>query len=277
MTHRFVFVGGLHRSGTTIVTNCIAEHPQISGFKDTGEREDEGQFLQSVYPTAGTYGGPGRFGFAPEAHITEGSALVTEANAQRMFEEWSRYWDTTKPVLLEKSPPNLIRNRFLQAMFPESWFVVVTRHPVAVSYATWTRRPRKTRLDSLFEHWVVCHERFEGDLPHLKRVLVVPYELFVGDPESWLRRIYGFLELEHHPNELPIKQDTNERYFASWRELRSQRGLSRDALRAARARRAAERLDERARRFGYSFDDLELIGPAPALEVAGPSGRTAAS
>jgi hypothetical protein len=262
---RFVFVGGLHRSGTTIVTNCIAEHPAISGFKDTGEREDEGQFLQSVYPTAGVYGGPGRFGFSPEAHLTEASPLVTEANGDRMYEEWSRHWDTSRPVLLEKSPPNLIRNRFLQALFPNSWFVVVVRHPIAVSYATYTRRPKKTRLDSLFEHWVICHERFEQDLPVLRRVLVVPYERFVGDPDAWLGRIYRFLELEEHPNALAIKQDTNERYFEMWNELRNQHGIGPQGWRATKARRRASQLEGRARRFGYSFEDLDLIGPAPAL------------
>ena len=45
-----VFVGGLHRSGTSLVHRCLASHPAVSGFSDTGVPEDEGQHLQTVYP-----------------------------------------------------------------------------------------------------------------------------------------------------------------------------------------------------------------------------------
>lgn len=267
--HRFVFVGGLHRSGTTIVTNCLAEHPAISGFHDTGAREDEGQFLQSVYPTAGEYGGPGRFGFDARAHLTEASSLVTPANAARMLDEWSAYWSLDRPVLLEKSPPNIIRNRFLQALFPQSWFVVVVRHPVAVSFATYTRRPKKTELHSLFEHWAVCHDELEADLPHIRRSLVVPYERFVVDPDGWLARLYEFLELEPHARTLEIKRATNDPYFESWRAVQAQRGIGPQASRAKKAREAAAALEPRVRRWGYSFEDLALDAPITAVGAAG--------
>jgi hypothetical protein len=74
--HRFVFIGGLHRSGTTLLARCLAEHPEVSGFSGTRALEDEGQHLQNVYQPGRAYGGPGRFGFDPEAHLTETSSLV---------------------------------------------------------------------------------------------------------------------------------------------------------------------------------------------------------
>ncbi len=57
----FVFVGGLHRSGTSLVSRAIASHPEVSAFADTGVPEDESQHLQSVFPPAIRYGAPGNF------------------------------------------------------------------------------------------------------------------------------------------------------------------------------------------------------------------------
>jgi Sulfotransferase family len=264
--HRFLFVCGLHRSGTTIVTNALREHPEISGFRDTGEREDEGQFLQSVYPRAGAFGGPGRFAFAAEAHVTEASPLATPENGRRMFDEWSRHWDLARPVLMEKSPPNLLKARFLQALFPTSWFLVVTRHPVGVTYATFSRRPKRTKFLDVMEHWVHAHELFEGDLPHLERVLVLPFESFVADPDAALAGVHEFVGVTPEGNRLAVRRDTNDPYFASWRELVGRRWAGR------RARALAARLEPRVRRFGYSFEDLDLVGPAPALATAGTAG-----
>lgn len=103
--HRILFIGGLHRSGTTPVAGVIAQHPAVSRFQGTGAHEDEGQHLQDVYPTAAAQGGPGRFALDGRAHLTESSALVSEDNRRRLWNAWSQHWDLTSPVLLGKVAP----------------------------------------------------------------------------------------------------------------------------------------------------------------------------
>ena len=244
--HRFVFLAGLHRSGTTLLARLLAAHPQISGFSGTGAPADEGQHLQSVYPSDHEYGRPGRFGFAPEMHLTESSPLVSGESARRLWEEWAPHWDLSRPLLLEKSPPNLLKTRFLQALYPESSFVVIVRHPIPVSIPTAKWRGTR-RFDRLLDHWLLCHRLFEADREHLDRVHVLHYEELVRDPAAVLRSIFEFLELEPIPPSEPVDGGANEKYFRRWKELK------RDPRMRAYLDLVSLWYERRVRRYGYSL------------------------
>ncbi len=242
--HRFVFLAGLHRSGTTLLARLLAAHPEVSGFSDTGVPADEGQHLQSVYPAAQVWGGPGRFGFAPEAHFTEVQA--SPGKAQQLFAEWSPHWDLARPVLLEKSPPNLLKTRFLQALFPGSAFVVIIRHPIPVSIPTARWRGTR-RYDRMFAHWLRCHALFEADREQLERVHVLTYERLVRDPEVVLRETFEFLELDPIPPSEPVEGGANEKYFGQWHEMK------RDLRMRAYLDLVSMRYERGVRRYGYSL------------------------
>jgi sulfotransferase family protein len=254
--HRHVFVTGLHRSGTSLLAGLIARHPEVSAFSDTGVPEDEGQLLQTVYPRGKDHGGPGRFGFADEQHITEDSPLATASSRRALWEQWSPHWDLDRPVLLEKSPPHLTKTRFLQALFPGARFVVVTRHPIAVACAT--QKWSATRPDQLIRHWVRCHETFASDRPHLEHVHVLRYEDLVAHPDAKMAGVWSFLELSPMASGMALRQGINERYFAEWRARR------RNPARSIYLE-AVERIwDRRVRRWGYS-----LRRPAEATGTIG--------
>jgi hypothetical protein len=228
---------------------CLRDHPLISGFKDTGVPEDEGQHLQSVYPPAYVYGGAGRFGFQTVAHLTEMSPLVSGANREKLFNEWSRYWDTAKPLLLEKSPPNLIRTRFLQSLFPDSYFIIVLRHPVAVTLSTLKWGKRRT-THSLIKHWLVCHELFQEDCKYLNNLFVLKYEGLVKQPGHYLSRIFDFLGIENYPTRQIMRSDINEHYFNLWRKRQN------NPLSGYYINYIVNLYEERVNRFGYSLLDL---------------------
>lgn len=249
--HRFLFIAGLHRSGTSIVHRCLRDHPQVSGFMETGAPEDEGQHLQTVFPPARHFGGPGRFGWHPGAHQTE--AEVSPGAAEQLWREWSPHWQLDRMVLAEKSPPNLLRMRFLQRCFPASYFVVVTRHPVATAYATraFTRRRfRKWRHRSIgthLRHWFHCHRIFETDRAHVRNLMVLRYEDFAADPQGALGRVAAFVGIQPGEARPQVRTGTNDKYFGAWRrDLGAWWG-------GARLRRSAEALEAQAASYGYSL------------------------
>ena len=255
--HRLVFVGGLHRSGTTPLTRALAAHPQISGFADTGVEEDEGQHLQDVYPPARAHGGPGRFALAPAAHLTEASPLLTPDTATRLLDQWRPHWDLSRPVLVEKSPPNLLMSRFLQGAFPDARFVMVVRHPAIVSLST-RKWARLRSLGALLEHWFAAHRTFESDAAHLRHLLVVKYEQLVADPAGALAGIAGFLELDGELPAAGIDTRRSATYERQWAELGSGGPWRRERFRSL-----CRRYEAAAAHFGYSLVDLDRADPFP--------------
>jgi hypothetical protein len=191
--YKYVFVCGLARSGTSVLGRNIARLENCTGFANTGAGSDEGQFLQDVYPIAAVYGGAGRFGFDPRAHRTENSELLTPKNVARLRASWHAYWDRSKTICVEKTPGNLLMTRFLQAAFPNSYFVVIRRHPVPVSMSTQRWKINVTSLRSLFNHWLHCHKLFEEDERYLKHVYKVRYEDYVEDPDRYHQEIARFI------------------------------------------------------------------------------------
>jgi hypothetical protein len=251
--HKYIFVIGLHKSGTSIFTNSLKEHPLISGFHNTGFPEDEGQFLQTVFPAAKVYGGPGIFGFNKAMHYTEKSSVLTPENSNKLIKEWSSYWDLSKPFLLEKSPPNLLKTRFLQQIFPNSYFIVITRHPLAVSYAT--QKWSKTSIDSLIKHWYTCYKIFSEDEMHLKNVLHIRYEDVVLGSVETIKNISEFLKIDGFTIDKEFDIKVNDNYMKPWNDEINHLGRVSKAF----VKFKYSKIERFINKFGYSlFGELYL-------------------
>ncbi len=221
---KFIFVCGLHRSGTSLFTKIIQHHPDISGFENTGVLKDEGQYLQTVYLPERDLGWAGSFGFSKGAHLTEDSRLVSDYNRDKLLRQWSNYWDASKEYLVEKTPSNLIKTRFLKALFPNSYFIIIRRHPVATCMAT--RKWSLSSMNALLKHWICCYDLWDEDKKHLDNYVEIKYEDFIVEPVKTLQSVFKLCKLNNVPdlekilNNYNLSSQVNEKYFDEWNKMK---------------------------------------------------------
>lgn len=178
---RIVFVLGLPRSGTTLVEQILAAHPQVCPGGES--------------PTLGLL-----------AH--EAAALERPPAARELADLGQRYLAALPAAsrgavrVTDKMPLNFRYLGLLQAALPGARIVHCRRdvRDVAVScFATDFIDPAlgfATRMD-----WIADYVRFYEDimarwLPRLELpVLELPYEALVRSPERWIRRLIEFAGL----------------------------------------------------------------------------------
>ena len=248
--YKYVFVCGLHRSGTSVLANNIGRLEHCTGFKNTpASVPDEGQNLQDVYPFEAEYGGPGRFGLDPRAHLTERSDLLTPEKVAKLRASWHFYWDKSKTIFVEKTPGNLLMTRFLQAAFPNSYFIVIKRHPIPVCMGTpKLGQASATSLHNLFEHWLHCHQLFEEDKKHLKHVYELTYEDYIEDPGRYHQEIAAFMGTTVPKTALKeVNADRSKKYFDRWSTLLT------NSFFKYYYQYIAEKYDRRFVKYGYSL------------------------
>jgi len=208
-----LYLGGPHRGGTTILWECLREHPDMADFgktDTTGVDLSEGIFLQDVYPSFGIgaevlqadwklrRGGLGQYALLPEhrIHLNETYKRMNPMGQERLFNRFGYFWNLTKPVLLEKSPPNCVISRFLQAVTnlnvpgglsvtldpnnedkprfegqSKASFVFINRHPFAnaMSHQAWGSC-KNMPFGLLIANWVQLNEYMHADIPFLQKV-----------------------------------------------------------------------------------------------------------
>ena len=201
-----VFVISPPRAGSTLLQRMMGAHAEVFTHPEP--------HLISPIAHLGVYGNVDK---APYDHINAAEALKAfiedlpngeqdYLDALRSYTDtlYGRMLSTSEcSYFLDKTPANALVLQFLERLYPDAKYVVLTRHPLAVfsSYANsffngdWQAAHE---FNPILERYVPAMARFIRERP--VPLLHVAYEDLVMEPESQLERVFAFLGLEHDPS-----------------------------------------------------------------------------
>jgi hypothetical protein len=187
---KWVFIVGCYNSGTTLL------HQLLGGHQDCGSMPTEGQYYTTELLVPRNVGLPRLWAIEPERfHLTEQSR--PRIHVSRLKRQWAAYYnDPHRRVLLEKTPVNAARMRWLQEHFENAHFIAIVRNGYAV--AEGIRRKAGHGLDLAARQWARSNEIMLEDLPKIRKHMLVRYERLTEAPNEILREMLEFLQLEAH-------------------------------------------------------------------------------
>lgn len=182
----WVFILGVNNSGTTVFARLLQQHPEVRGLPK------EGQLLSDAFPRP-RFNGVGRlWSLRPDLfHWTEEHDPSPAARARY---DWLPHFPRGRGLLLEKSPPNTLRSRWLQRYFSPARFLGIVRSPYATCEGI--RRRIGCEIADAARHWTASMEFMLSDMEHLERCLWFRYEDLTAEPERYLDQMERFLGLE---------------------------------------------------------------------------------
>jgi len=191
---KWVFIVGCYNSGTTLLSELLSAHEQISTLPT------EGHFLTNEFVKDYEVGIPRMWAEREELfRLTEKDE---GPDHERIKNEWRIRLNLKKPIFLEKSPPNTPRVRWLQEHFKPAYFIVIVRNGYAVSEGIYRKAdPKHLKnswpIDMCARQWRRSYEILHEDEPYLSNVLWVKYEDLTKNSIHELNRICNFIGINH--------------------------------------------------------------------------------
>ena len=211
-----VFIVGMPRSGSTLIEQILASHPDVAaaGEMDAFER------------LTATRLGP---------RFPDGLPELTADDLQHLGQAYlgavhrEARLDGGRPVrrVTDKMPSNFVYAGLIHLVFPRARIIYARRDPVDTCMSCFTKlfsesQPFAWDLGELGRYWRAC----EAHMDHWRRILPpeiyleVDYEAVVEDLEGQARRILAHCGVDWHPACLEFHRATRPVRTASWAQVR---------------------------------------------------------
>ena len=174
--NQYLFILSPPFCGSTLLTEILSTSKNVSCNNNIGLRE--GQHL-------------------PGAH----NLLFTEdrwdpnkeIDWNRIKKIWSKYWDRSKSILLEKSPPNICRANNIDKVFNNSKYICLIRDPYAQIQSNIRRYNTDIKVAS--EKYISYLKFQKNNIQTLEKTLIISYEELADNPSKAKEKISTFLPL----------------------------------------------------------------------------------
>ncbi|MFN2098646.1 tetratricopeptide repeat-containing sulfotransferase family protein [Altererythrobacter sp. MF3-039] len=235
-----VFIVSLPRSGSTLVEQILASHPQIEG---TEELHDIERMAISLDPNGST-----------------GSWLdvlphLTQEQAREMGEHYIEYTrrvrHTNRPMFTDKMPSNWVFIGLIRTILPNARIIDVRRHPLGCGFANFSQHFNwGINFSYDLEHIGEFYREYVRQLAHFDEVLPgrihrVIYEDLVQDTETVVRDLLDYIGLPfdeaclnffktkravYTPSSEQVRSPINREGMERWKNYEPFLGPLKDAL-----------------------------------------------
>ena len=213
----YVFICGLHRSGTTLLERLLVTHLDLAHLR-ADVAESEGQHMQDVYTHDWMFGWIGQFAYDALEQIELQALDDHPACFERIRAQWSRFAVGDSETLIEKTPSNLTKIWWLRRVFPGARFIVLTRDPRAATAAQQGSFRVDRSLPDLMMHWNAAYSRALADFDaadcmHLR------YEDVVADQAGAIDAVADFCNIPRRaadgamPERFAVLKNSNPKYI----------------------------------------------------------------
>ena len=210
-TERPVFITGLPRSGTTLIEQILAGHPQVFAAGELSLAHEDFEML-----------GESKEGVAERIGRLDAAAI--RAVAQRHLDQLGEF-STAALRVADKMPENYLYLGLLATLFPRAKFIHCRRDLRDVAVSCWMTDFTQIRWSNHPDHIVSRFQQYQRLMEHWRRVLPVPlleiaYEETVADVEAAARRLVDWCGLEWEPACLEFYKAKGSVRTASVRQVR---------------------------------------------------------
>jgi tetratricopeptide (TPR) repeat protein len=215
-TDQPVFIVGLPRSGTTLIEQVLASHPQVHGAGELTLARDDFEAI------------PGLLGRDGEPPIACVGALTRDAAGQLAHGHDRRLSELAggkASRIIDKMPDNYVHLGLIAALFPKATLIYCRRDYRDIAVSCWLTGFRSVRWTNGIEHIASRFHQHVRLMNHWLSVLPgrihqVNYEETVADLEGTARRLVAACGLEWDPVCLQFHRTSRPVRTASFAQVR---------------------------------------------------------